>query len=81
MKQKPPYYELDHETRRLVEAVCEAAQDLADAQYSVEARDGIQDLVTEVATRLGLIVTRDQPLAEVVPLRNFRVVKPTTEET
>ena len=82
MKQKPPHYELDHETRRIAEVVVEFAQELAEIQHSVEAKQGILDLTQELSRRLGI---EPQPpegrtLCEVIPLRPFRVIEPNNEE-
>ena len=76
MKQKPPYYELDSETRRLTQVVVEWAEEIAELQHSVEARDAILEITHTVAQRLGLDVTPppDSDRCEVVPLRPFRVI-------
>ena len=76
MKQKPPYYELDHETRRLAQVVVEWAEEIAEIQHSAEARDTILGITQEVALRLGLDITPPPELnrCEVVALRPFRVV-------
>jgi hypothetical protein len=82
MKQKPPYYELDHETRRLAQVVVEWAEEIAEIQHSAEARDSIQEITREVALRLGLDVTPppEHNRCEVVPLRPFRVVSGKQDE-
>jgi len=79
MNRKPPYYELDQETKRIAERVVEVALDLAKMQYNLDSQRGIEQLVFELADRLGL---EPQPRefepklrAEVVPLRPFRVVE------
>lgn len=83
MKKQPPYYELDHETRRYVESVVELAEDLAEIQVNSDARNSILDLTQEVAIRLGLTIRTEfkpEAKAEVVPLRPFRVVESSEEE-
>jgi hypothetical protein len=83
VKKQPPYYELDHETRRYVESVVELAEDLAEIQVNSDARNSILDLTQEVAIRLGLTIRTEfkpEAKAEVVPLRPFRVVESSEEE-
>lgn len=83
MKKQPPYYELDHETRRYVESVVELAEDLAEIQVNSDARKSILELTQEVAIRLGLTIRTEfkpEAKAEVVPLRPFRVVESSEEE-
>jgi len=83
VKQQPPYYELDHETRRYVESVVELAEDLAEIQVNADAKSNILELTQEVARRLGLTIRSEfkpQARAEVVPLRPFRVVESSEEE-
>lgn len=84
MKRQPPYYELDHEKRRLVETVVEMAEDLARVQHSLDARNSMLEVTQEVAARLGLSITppefEPEARAEVVPLRPFRVIERTTED-
>ena len=76
MRQKPPYYELDHETRRLTQVVVEWAEEIASLQHSAEARDSILEITEEVAQRLGLDIPPppENAKCEVVALRPFRVV-------
>ena len=83
MKKQPPYYELDHETRRYVESVVELAEDLAEIQVNADAKASILELAQEVTVRLGLTVRNEfkpQARAEVVPLRPFRVVESSEED-
>ena len=83
MNKQPPYYELDHETRRFVESVVELAEDLAEIQVNADAKSNILELTHEVAQRLGLTIRkqfRPQARAEVVPLRPFRVVESSEED-
>jgi len=83
VNKQPPYYELDHETRRFVESVVELAEDLAEIQVNADAKTSILELTQEVARRLGLTVRTEfkpQVRAEVVPLRPFRVVESSEED-
>ena len=76
MKQKPPYYNLDPETRRLAQVVVEWAEEIAELQHSAEARDSILEITRTVSTRLGLTVNPPphSDRCEVVALRPFRVI-------
>jgi len=84
VNKQPPYYELDHETRRFVESVVELAEDLAEIQVNADAKSNILELTHEVAQRLGLTIRKEefkpQARAEVVPLRPFRVVESSEED-
>ena len=76
MKQKPPYYSLDSETRRLCELVTYWARQLESVQQPPFNTD-MMSVIHEVEERLGLLPpTDDDPgkPAEVVPLRRFHVV-------
>ena len=74
MKQKPPRYTLDTETRRLAEMALLWATQLASVQTQ-DNTDMIQviDLVNQ---RLGLTPRQPTPTqCDVVPLRPFRVIE------
>ena len=78
MNKKPPYYELDHDTRRIAEVVTELAEDLASIQGCKTAKDNMLRLTQELALRLGLNVQPPEPKPEgtVVPFKpkSFRIV-------
>lgn len=74
MKQKPPYYTVDHETRRFLEMIAQWAQQLDTVQ---QTPTDINHVVNSVCDRFGLELesaTVESSLAEVVPLRPFRVI-------
>ena len=81
MKQKPPYYSLDSETRSLCELVTYWARQLESVQQPPLNTD-MMSVIHSVEQRLGLMPPTDdlpQTPAEVVPLRPFRVIE--TEKT
>lgn len=76
MKQKPPYYNLDQETRRFCELVVYWARQLESVQQPPNDRDMMR-VIHEVEARLGLLPPDDdlpREPADVVPLRRFHVV-------
>jgi hypothetical protein len=80
MKQKPPYYELDHETRRLVELVAHWARELESVQQ--RPNPDMTNVINTVCERLGIVIDDEpQEPAEVVPLRPFRVILSNKSET
>lgn len=74
MKRKPPYYELDQETRTLVELVVLWARQLEQVQHTPSDMNSV---IETVERRLLLNPPRDpqrQISADVVALRPFRVI-------
>ena len=54
MNRKPPYYQLDQETRRFAELVAYWAEQAADVQQSPKTRREMQLMIDTVCERLGL---------------------------
>lgn len=82
MKQKPPYYSLDTETRTLCELVVYWARQLESVQQPPNPTD-MMHVIHSVEERLGLLPPDDgepQTPAEVVPLRPFRVIETAKSE-
>ena len=82
MKQKPPKYTLDPETRTLCELVTYWARQLESVQQPPLNTDMIS-VIHSVEERLGLLPPDDsepQTPAEVVPLRPFRVIETNKSE-
>jgi hypothetical protein len=82
MKQKPPRYTLDPETRRLCELVVYWARQLESVQQPPLDND-MMSVIYSVEQRLGLMPPTDdlpQTPAEVVPLRPFRVIETNKSE-
>jgi hypothetical protein len=81
MKQKPPYYTLDTETRRFAELVTYWARQLESVQQPPLDND-MMSVIVELESRLGLMPPEDEPQqpADVVQLRPFRVVTTNTSE-
>ena len=76
MKQKPPHYTLDTETRRLCEMVAYWARQLESVQQPPLNSD-MMSVIHSVEQRLGLLPPEDKQTstpAEVVQLRPFRVI-------
>jgi hypothetical protein len=81
VKRQPPYYELDHETRRFAELMALYAERFAAVQQNDQSRQDILEVIYTVCERLGLDTgTDDEPEAtgEIVLFPKFRVIK--TEE-
>ena len=77
MKQKPPYYSLDSETRRLCELVTYWARQLESVQQPPNTSD-MMPVIHEVESRLGLLPPDDElptKPASVTPIRAFRVIE------
>lgn len=79
MKQKPPHYTLDTETRRFVELVAYWARQLESVQQPSTHNDMLRVIQT-VESRLGLTPPEPDEPAEVVQLRPFRVVTTSKSE-
>jgi len=81
MKQKPPHYNLDQETRRFTELVAYYARELASIQQSPNT--DMMSVIETVEARLGLTPPDDQTQTscDVVPLRPFRVITTNKSET
>lgn len=84
MKQKPPTYTLDAETRRFTELVVYWARQLESVQQPPLDHD-MMSVIHSVEARLGLHPpdepTADRPPADVVALRPFRVITTNKSET
>lgn len=82
MKRQPPYYELDHETRRFAELMALYAERFAAVQQNDQSQQDILEVVHTVCERLGLDTGTDTPTeseGEIVLFPKFRVIR--TEET
>jgi len=81
VKRQPPYYQLDHETRRFAELMALYAERYAAVQQNDQSREDILEVIYTVCERLGLDTGTDhepgQP-GEVVLFPKFRLIK--TEE-
>ena len=82
MKQNPPKYILDPETRTLCELVAYWARQLESVQQPPLNTD-MMSVIHSVEQRLGLLPPDDskpQTNADVVPLRPFRVIETNKSE-
>lgn len=82
MNRKPPYYELDHETRRFAELLALYAERFAAVQHHPKSQQDILEVVHTVCERLGLDTGTDTPTeseCEIVLFPKFKVIR--TEET
>lgn len=82
MKQRPPRYKLDTETRRFAELVTYWARQLESVQQPPLNKDMLS-AIQELEARLGLTPPEDETpkRGDVVPLRPFRVVTTNKSET
>lgn len=73
MKEKPPYYELDRDTRRFVELTAHWALELSRVQTRPEAQQDIQSVVSVVCDRFGLEL--EQPTGDLVDVTPAQVIR------
>lgn len=81
MKRQPPYYQLDHETRRFAELMALYAERFAAVQQNDQSQQDILEVIYTVCERLGLDTGTDHEPelpGEVVLFPKFRLIK--TEE-
>ena len=82
MKQKPPYYTVDHETQRYLELITLWARQLGSVQVN---HTDIPLVVDEICERFGLMLDEPQEnleTADIHHIRPFRVISTTkTDET